>query len=278
MSREEIAAHAAREDWFRRAFDEEYLDIYLHRDLAEAARAVRLLTRALELRPQMALLDLCCGPGRHLHFFGRCVERAVGIDLSPALLRRAAQHWRADEGDPEAETHCPAGRPPSRRRALLARADMSRLPLADAAFDRVVNLFTSFGYFERESANDAVLAEIARVLRPDGLLAIDHINREAMLAGLVPRGERRLPDGRRLTEHREWDAIARRVNKKVELEGGGRPSRHWHESVRVYEPAELEDKLRTAGLEPVSRLGDYEGAPWHADSPRLLIIARRQIG
>ncbi|MEN6626831.1 MAG: class I SAM-dependent methyltransferase [Candidatus Sumerlaeia bacterium] len=263
---------ADRENWFRRAFDDQYADLYAHRNLIEAARAVRLLHRALELAPEMSVLDLCCGPGRHLHFLGRGVKRAVGLDLSPTLLRRAALHWRADDDDSESG----AGPSPSRRRALLVRADMRRLPLADGSFDRVINLFTSYGYFLNEADNQHVLEEIARVLRGGGKLALDHMNRDALLAGLVPASERLLPGMRRLVERRRWNAQTQRVVKDIELHEPGGGVRSWHESVRVYKPDELESMLREAGLEPFGRFGDYDGSAWTPESPRLMIIAAKR--
>ncbi len=255
--------------WFEQAFDEEYMDLYLHRDLREAARAVRFLRVALALAPEQTVLDLCCGPGRHLHFLGREVRRAVGLDLSPALLRRAAQHWLAEEGEA-------MEREMARREALLVRGTMRRLPFADACFDRVVNLFTSFGYFEEESENQAVLAEIGRVLAAGGILAIDHINRQRMLAELQARSERGLSGGRRLEERREWNVTTRRIEKHVKLSDADGRAREWMESVRVYAPEELEAMLRSAGLEPAARHGDYDGSAWGPGAPRLIVLARKR--
>lgn len=246
--------------WYREAFQADYLDVYLHRDLGEAARAVDFLKSALDLRTEHHLLDLCCGPGRHLVFLGRHVGATVGLDLSRPLLARAREHWRAILPD----------RPPQ-----LLQANMRRLPLAGESFDRVVNLFTSFGYFEDESDNLGVLREVARVLRPGGRFAIDHINRAAMLAGLRHRSERPLPGGGLVREHRHWLEAARRVVKEVEYLAPDGATRAWTESVRVYEPDELEANLAAAGLTPTARYGDYDGAPWSPTAPRLIVIAGR---
>lgn len=258
-------------DWYQDAFDVGYLNVYAHRDLAEAARAVASLTKLLRLKPSHRLLDLCCGPGRHLVFLRRVVGQSVGLDLSPVLLRRAQQHlW--------ATSTVRGGERPSH----LTRADMRSLPLADASFDRVVNLFTSFGYFHNEADNKAVLAEIARVLRSKtrsgrpGLLALDHINKTRMLATLKPETRRELPDGSVLEETRAWRPEINRVEKQVRhIYPDGR-SHGWEESVRVYEPGELETMMAGAGLEPRSRHGDYEGQGWSEDAPRLILIAARR--
>lgn len=243
----------------------------MHRNLEEAARAVGFLAEALDLAPSQRLLDLCCGTGRHLVFLGAKVGQAVGLDLSRVLLSRARQHWRASAQ--------PAGAGPKAAlndfRPLLLQGDMRHLPLGSGAFDRVVNLFTSFGYFEQEADNLAVLCEVARVLKPGGLFAIDHINRESMLAGLKPETERLLPGGRRLIEKRRWDEPTRRVIKDVAATEPSGQVKAWCESVRVYEPEELEELMRAAGLEPLRRFGDYGGSPWQPTAPRLILIAQR---
>jgi SAM-dependent methyltransferase len=252
--------------WHELAFGPEYLDLYLHRDLAEAARTARFLAGAMRLEPGHRLLDLCCGPGRHLAFLKDRVGLAVGVDLSPALLARAREHARVEIVTGESPS-------PSPTVAALARADMRRLPLADAAFDRVVNLFTSFGYFEDEAENRQVLAEIARVLKPGGLLAMDHINRDRLRAKLVPRGQRRLASGMTVLEERHWEDHGRRVAKRVELRALDGGVKRWRESVRVYAPEELEAMLREAGLEPLARHGDDNGSPWSPEAPRLIVLA-----
>jgi SAM-dependent methyltransferase len=209
------------------------------------------------------------------------VGQAVGLDLSRALLSRAREHWLAAREAAAASLEAAdASRP------QLLQATMARLPLADASFDRVVNLFTSFGYFEDEAENLAVLREVARVLKPApggapgdpeiAQFALDHINREAMLAGFKPQTERTLEGGRRLIEKRAWFEAASRVEKDIiAIEPGGQ-IKAWRESVRVYHPEELEAMMRQVGLEPLARHGDYDGAPWRPDSPRLILLARKQ--
>ena len=60
--------------------------------------------------------------------------------------------------------------------------DMRALPRPDERFDRVVNWFTSFGYFD-DDENRQVFHEAHRVLRPSGRLLIENNN----LVQLLPR-------------------------------------------------------------------------------------------
>ena len=92
------------------------------------------------LRRGSAILDLGCGGGTDLIAGHGTV---AGVDLSLESLRRARGLY-----------------------PVVARADASQLPFADGAFDHVVSMdFLGHVPLERK---DAVIAEIARVLRPGG--------------------------------------------------------------------------------------------------------------
>jgi SAM-dependent methyltransferase len=243
--------------WYSRAFEAGYLNLYAHRDAADAARALDFLAAAVPLRPGLRLLDLCCGAGRHLALIAPRVASAAGLDLSRVLLNCARQSLAP--GDP----------------APLMEADMRALPLRSAHFDAVINLFTRFGYFDRDDENAAVLREIARVLRPGGRFVFDHINPPHLRAGLRPRTERDLDGGVRVLESRRIDPAARRVHKDVEFRRPGEPPVRWHESVRLYEPDELDAAFAAAGLRVLDRFGDFDRRPLTPDAPRLILLAQR---
>ena len=95
------------------------------------------------------VLDLCCGTGTLTALAAGRTGRAVGVDNSPAMLARAEA---ARPGVP------------------FVRADATRLPFGDRAFDGVV---LSFALHEKDAdAGRAMLDEARRVLRPGGLLLV----------------------------------------------------------------------------------------------------------
>lgn len=249
------AGGGASPAWFRDWFGEDYLSLYPHRDEEEASRAVRLFARSSELSSGCRVLDLACGAGRHLTFLAEAGFRPVGLDLSRPLLLRARERAAAAGGA-----------------VPLVRADMRGLPLADGAFDGVVQFFTSFGYFARREEDVAVLREIRRVLRVGGWFLLDFLHADHVRDNLVPEDETRV-SGRRVRQRR-WIEEGR-VVKRIEIEpaAGGTPE-VYHERVRLYEPRELEEMLRASGLEGDVRYGDYRGAPFGPDSPRLIIVGR----
>lgn len=236
-------------EWYEHWFGETYLDLYPHRDDADAERIVALLSGRGWVAAGDLVLDLACGAGRHLPALASRGARVLGFDLSLSLLRAAQR--RSASG--------------------LVRGDMRALAFRPAAFDLVANLFTSFGYFERDDDHRAVLAEVARVLRPGGRFVLDFLNAEAVRRGLVRRDSRQV-GGRRIVQERRLSDDGRFVVKTIALEGEGR---HFMERVRLYERADLERMLLETGMPMEGVFGDYDGGPHTGEAPRLLLVARR---
>lgn len=236
-------------EWFERWFGEEYLHVYRHRDDEEADQLVALLWDRRFVRAGDRVLDLACGAGRHAEALRRRGAEVVGLDLSMPLLRAAR---RRDPGP-------------------LLRGDIRVLALRDETFDVVLNLFTSFGYFDEDRDHERVLQEVARVLRPGGGFVLDFLNATALRASLVPRDER-TSGATVVVQERRLSDDGRFVTKTIHLGGEGRS---FVERVRLYERSDLETMLAGAGLMPEAALGDYLGSPYSPFSPRLLLVARR---
>jgi SAM-dependent methyltransferase len=243
---------APADPWYVEAFREGYLRLYPHRDLQSARREAGFLVQQ-GLRGRV--FDLCCGFGRHTLALRERGFDVLGMDLSPELLAHAA--------------HSPGW---ELLRGRLLRGDARILPCADASFDSVVNLFSSFGYFG-EQGDKQVLLEIARVLRPGGFLALDLMNPAYVRARLVPysRSER---GGALLVESRSLSAGGQLVEKDVELHNESGIVR-WREQVRLYEPEEILRWLDAAGLRQSAAFGDFDGSPLTAASSRQLVLAQR---
>ena len=111
----------------------------------QRAIALALLTAARQPAP-LRLLDAGCGTGYNLVALAR-FGRAIGLDLSPEAIR-----------------FCRA------RGVAALRGSVLRLPFRDACFDVV----TSFDVLYHAWVTDdrAAVAEMARVLRPDGFVLV----------------------------------------------------------------------------------------------------------
>lgn len=238
------------QDWYVNAFREAYLDVYAHRNDGTAAAELENLLARLDLPPRARVLDLCCGAGRHTLPMLRRGLDATGIDLSPDLLHRARDR--------------------SELLGRLVRGDMRALPFS-SRFDAVLNLFTSFGYFPDDRQNTLVIHEAARILRPGGLLVLDHMNAPAVCRSL---GEDVREGKTGSIRQRRW-MEGNRVRKEIRLprpEGGERVIR---EDVRVYAPEEMRKMLASAGFEEILLWGAVDGSPLTGDSARMVAVGRR---
>lgn len=244
-------------DWFEESFDELYPLLYSHRDLGEARRLVSAVHRIVP-PPEGALLDLGCGPGRHLRVLaeGGCV--AVGFDLSRPLLDRAR---RANPGIP------------------LVRGDMRCLPFRRRSISQVLMLFTTFGYFRSREEDASVLQGIGEILAEGGTLVLDYVNAPRLRRRLIPQSGR-LVRGMTVVERRWIEPGTDFLFKETRVGPlrDGR-TRTYRERLRLYSPSEITEMLQRAGFAMESCMGDYDGGPFRRrESERWIAIARFRGG
>jgi ubiquinone/menaquinone biosynthesis C-methylase UbiE len=117
------------------------------------------------LAPGMRILDVGCGDGRHLAMTRRVAGvTAVGVDLDAHDVGRAAERLRTLDALPPAQGGSVRGAGPW----LTLRGDIQRLPFPDGAFDCVI----ASEVLEHLPDDRGALAELTRVLRPGGILAV----------------------------------------------------------------------------------------------------------
>lgn len=123
------------------------------------ARTAKHLRHILD-RPNVLVLDLCCGTGDLAFALAKAGKaRVIGADFAHTMLVRAR---RKATGAFSRNNEFPKAPGP------FFEADALKLPFADNSFDLVT---TAFGF--RNLANyEAGLREIRRVLKPGGVVAI----------------------------------------------------------------------------------------------------------
>lgn len=97
------------------------------------------------------VLEIGCGTGVHARLLAEAGARMTAIDLTPTAVEMTKR--RLELAGLEAD---------------VREADAESLPFADASFEFV----WSWGVVHHSESTDRVLAEIARVLRPGGQLAL----------------------------------------------------------------------------------------------------------
>jgi hypothetical protein len=135
--------------------------------------------------------------------------------------------------------------------------------------DLTVNLFTSFGYFERDDEHTAALREMVATVRPQGWFVIDFLNPSAVRARLVPRETQRL-DGTEVTVARSVSPDGHYVCKTITTARG----RRFSERVRLFGAEEIAAMLAEAGVIVRARFGDYDASALVPDSPRTILFGQ----
>lgn len=251
--------------WYEASFGREYLDLYAHRDAAEARADIMAIIHLLAPAKDEPLLDLCCGACRHLLVLREMgFSQLVGIDLSQELLRVAAQELNKT-APARARTWAPVH---------LVRSDMRLIPYQDY-FGTVLSLFTSFGYFETDQQNQAVFDAVFHALKQGGKFLIDYLNRDYVVAHLVERDEQDLPGGHVISTRHLTDGC-QRVEKRMTIwtENGRR--HEYLESVRLYTNNEMVSMLSRSGFTDIVSYGTLEGRPFAPESNRLVLIAEKR--
>ncbi len=242
-------------DWYQKAFGEDYLKVYSHRNVEEANKLVDFASKALQLKPGQKVLDLGSGYGRNAFALAQKNLQVYCLDLSPVLIKIA--HDLATEN--AYPIHC-------------IRADMRNIP-ALQKFDAIVSFFTSFGYFQKEYDNLRVLKNVTLTLKPGGLFLLDYLNVKHTLFNLVPR-DHKTGSGFQITQERSFNQKSERFEKKIIIHEPAN-FREYHESVRAYGIIEMGSLFAEAGLKCIATYGDYSGKKYSPDSPRLIMIGQK---
>lgn len=258
-----------RKEWWRTIFDEGYLKTYIDIVTPErTCREVKFLLEKLNLRNPDKILDLACGYGRHaIELAGRGYN-ITGFDLSKHFLRVAKRE--------------------AKRRGIrisFIQGDMRKLPFINK-FNVIINMFTSFGYFEKDKDNEIVLQKIARALKPKGRLLIDLNNTTSRLLGMMQRGKinkktglltskdkYKLSNGLSIVTNGEFNFETMHWSLSWTWREKGR-IRSYKFSVRMFHLPELRHLFEENGLRIEKIWGDFDGSPFRFNSRRLIVLAK----
>jgi len=238
--------------WFENWFDSEYYHLlYQDRNFEEAGLFIRHLLNHLSTKPSDYIMDLACGRGRHSIFLNSLGYKVLGVDLSENSITSANQFSK--EG-------------------LAFKVGDMREPQGDASFDLVLNLFTSFGYFESEEENIHTLEAIFTSLKPGGLLVIDFMNSEKVVKNLVPSAEIQKGDIHFQIRKSVENQI---IRKEIHFSDKGK---NWffEERVQAIGQKEFVSFFQKTGFEMVHLYGNYELEDWTSEnSDRMIFIVRK---
>ncbi|MFA7419866.1 MAG: class I SAM-dependent methyltransferase [Melioribacteraceae bacterium] len=242
-------------EWYKDWFSSElYLSVYQHRNDEDAKQLCDLILSSTNLVKGAKILDAACGAGRHANIFSELGFDVVGFDLSKTLLRIAVE---------------------SCKQKLLSTkffcSDIRNVPL-NTKFSLIVNLFTSFGYFNTDGENFRFIKQAYNLLDSGGYYVLDYLNEKLLRKNLVAESEKEI-NGGKIFEKREISN--NRVVKEIKVLSGGEEIK-FYESVALYSKEEILSTCSYLGFECFNIFGDYAGSKFdELKSNRLILVMQK---
>ncbi len=228
-------------DWWRTLFKALYLktDGDIVENENNTIRDVDQLIAATGIGPDDRVLDLCCGQGRHsMELARRGYKNVTGIDRSRHLVRLARR--RAERKNLQ---------------IIFREGDARKFRLPESSFDCVFIMGNSFGYFEREEDDLAVLRAVLRVLKAGGRFLLDLTDGDWMRSHFEPRSWEWVDQTHFVCRERALAADqVRLISREVvtHVERGVIADQFYAE--RLYTGDELKRLLRSAGFVGANRV------------------------
>lgn len=149
-------------EWWKTLFNSLYLktDGDVVENSLNTENDINILTKVTGIQAEHHLLDLCCGQGRHsIELAKRGFRHVTGIDRSRYLIRLARKRAKS--------LSLPIA---------FSEGDARHFRLKESSIDCAFLMGNSFGYFEREEDDIAVLNNLKRVLKSNGKLLLDIVD------------------------------------------------------------------------------------------------------
>lgn len=204
-----------------------------------------------------AVLDLCCGPGRHAVVLAKSGYAVTAVDRTQFLLHKAKERAEAQGVAIE-----------------FVQEDMRNF-VRPAAYDLALNVFTSFGYFDDKEDDMKVLRNIHESLRPKGVCLLDMISKEWVAKYFQGTTSTLLDDGSLLVKRTgvfdDWAYIR---NEWILVKEGRSTVYKFHHT--IYSGQELKDRLYQVGFKRVKLFGDLSGNDYGIKAQRLVAAAWKE--
>ena len=230
-------------DWFNSPF---YHQLYKERDYSEATFFMNNLIKHLEIRKDSNVLDLACGRGRYSQYLSTLGYKVTGIDISKDNITEAKKN---ESNNLNYIIH-----------------DM-RYPLSQK-FDLILNLFTSFGYYEKDADNLSVIKSIKSNLETDGQAVIDFFNIDYILDNLIEKEEKTIDKTKFIiNRYLENDLLVKDISILLDNK-----SYKFQEKVKAYRMDDFLAMFKDCNLTLKEIYGDYKLNSFNKNSSNRLIM------
>lgn len=239
-------------EWFAEWFDTPFYHIlYKSRGNNEAQRFIDNLSEKLVFQTNWQYCDMACGKGRHAIYLNSKGFDVVGLDLSPNNI------WHAQMSENE---------------TLQFHEHDIREVFRPQFFDVMLNLFTSFGYFENQEENQKAVVAMAENIKPNGTFVLDYMNSRKAIEGFNSYYQKTV------------DEIVFNINKRIELgyifknisfENEG-DKHQYEERVKLLFLEDFRHFFEKADLTLTAVYGDYDLNPYQdLVSDRMIMVCKK---
>lgn len=254
---------SSRRAWWKKTFNQDYLDIYGPHLETRTASEVSGLQQFCPLDSGSRVLDMGCGHGRHSVELAKLGFRVTGLDQSKLFLDKARS--RAEQSGVSVEwVHG----------CYLDLSWKNR-------FDLVISMYHSFGYCAQEAQQEQLLRRVFRALRPGGWFVIDLWGMQQLEPHLgfhrVELPEYLFEEEVTLSDEvQPGGEVLHRLDVLQTLTRPGTQPKQYGHHIRLYSPAQIEDKLRKAGFGEIELWGSFQGVSL-PDGDRLIARAKKLV-
>jgi SAM-dependent methyltransferase len=236
-----------KKHWYASWFDSPFYHIlYKDRDNTEAQSFMDTLTHYLNLPEHGKILDLACGKGRHSMYLNTLGYDVTGVDLSENSIAYAK---------------------PFENETLHFQVHDMCQPF-NQKFDAVFNLYTSFGYFEKDENNLNTIKAIKEDLNDYGFGVIDFMNIDYIMSNLVPE-EIKIIDN--IEFHLKRYAKDGYIFKDIEFTNEG-ADYAFQERVKAFTLKDFETLFEQAEVHLLDVFGDYKLHKFDKHSSERLVM------
>lgn len=244
-------------------WDQNYAQSELPSD-EENTEEIEFISRVLDLKEGSMILDLCCGQGRHSLALASMGYRVIGLDSSEVLLNIAR---KSVDSSPDSKIYS--------SNVCFIQGDMKCIPLRENTFDAVINIFSSFGFFD-DKGNMEVLKYVYAVLKPGGKFLLDYWNPYAAAQLDGTRNWWWITDRLLALAEAQYEFSTGRLRdlrtiidvEKSTIENATR-------EIMFYMLPQLKEMLENAGLHIVEVYGDIDEREYNGDSRRLITLSHK---
>jgi D-alanine-D-alanine ligase len=224
-------------DWWKTLFDEVYLltDARSVCDEMLTRREVDVICELLPVKMGHRILDLCGGHGRHtFELCKRGFTECTLVDYSQTLIDIARSE--ANQNDYAVQ---------------FLQCDARNTKFLPETFDHVIVMGNSLGYIQEPEADNMIMAEAMRVLRPAGWLLVDVADGNIVKKSFSPNSWHEI--GEQTVVCRQRELMGNMINsREMVIDKHKGLIRDQTYAVRLYDSEALGQLIQQAGFSNVT--------------------------